>query len=152
MVPLTGNNRVRRQILRIFLLIQALVLGAFHAYSLSAIQEKDVDRSVEFEEMFNALGKTDLVEQKVFLIRTTRWMSLLFVPYCVFSIIYFLGSGFPWVITAGFVTMVVTDYSFSLKKIKLAKTLEEAISVTLLDRIILWVTFVLLAIQVSILL
>lgn len=138
--------------MRIFLLIQALVLGAFHAYSLSAIRDKAIDRSVEFEEMFNALGKTDLVEQKVFLIRTTRWMSLLFLPYCVFSMTYFLRSGFPWVITAGFVTMVVTDYSFSLKKIKLAKTLEEAISVTLLDRIILWLTFVLLAIQVSILL
>ena len=138
--------------LRFFLLIQALVLGAFYAYSLSAIRDKAKDRSAEFEEMFHALGKTDLVEQKVFLLRTTRWMSLLFLPYCVFSMTYFLRSGFPWVITAGFVTMVVTDYSFSLKKIKLAKTLEEAISVTPLDHFILWVTFVLLAIQVSILL
>ncbi len=138
--------------IRIYLLIQAIIIAWMSAHSLSTMNHLKEEKTTEFEEMFKQMGKQTLVDQKQFVRKLSNVTSLIYIPYCLISFIYFAGHSIPMVATLLLVSVMLVDYLDDRKRIKQSQSITEMVNFSRLNRVTLLANLGLVAAQVGFLL
>lgn len=138
--------------IRIYLLIQAIIIAWMSAHSLSTMNHLKEEKTTEFEEMFKQMGKQTLPDQKLFIRKLSSVTSLIYIPYCLTAFIYFAGHPIPTVATLLLVSVMLVDYLDDRKRIKQSQSIKEMVTFSRLNRVTLLANLGLVAVQVGFLL
>ena len=134
---------------KIYLLLQAIIIAWMSALSLSMMKLMSEDEKTEFEDIFKRMGKEKLSEQKQFARKVSSITSIMYIPYCIVSIIYFYGNPIPLLASFLLTAVVMFDYLDGIKRIKKAETITEALGINEISKVIGLAQLFLVAAQVG---
>ena len=135
--------------IKIYLLIQAIIMAWMSADTMARMSHMGIEREAEWVELFDQLGKTTLTEQKQLTRKLSGLISLLYIPYGVFSLVYFWGSWIPIMATVLLMTVAAIDYLDGMKRMKEAQTISAFIAFTPLNMATTLASLGLIAAQVG---
>ena len=138
--------------IRIYLLIQAIIIAWMCAHSLSTMNHLNEEKTTEFEEMFKQMDKQTLVEQKQFIHKLSSVTSIIYIPYCLASFIYFAGQPIPILATFSLFGVMLIDYLNDRKRIKKSQSIKEIVTFSRRNKVTLLANLFLVAGQVGFLL
>ena len=135
--------------IKIYLLIQAIIMAWMSADTMARMSHMGIEREAEWVELFDQLGKTTLTEQKQLTRKLSGLISLLYIAYGVFSLVYFWGSWIPIMATVLLMTVAAIDYLDGMKRMKEAQTISDFIAFTPLNKATTLASLGLIAAQVG---
>lgn len=135
--------------IKIYLLLQAVIIAWMCAQSLSMMKHMSEDEKTEFEDMFRLMGKETLSEQKQFALKVSRLTNVMYIPFCIVSIFYFFGNPIPLMASFLLAAVVMFDYYDEMRRIKTAETISEVLGINQVSKVIGLAQLFLVAAQVG---